>query len=59
MAIADDVTKLQAVCVYCGEPAYVSHRLSQEKEQVVIGAKDKYEAVCRKCYLKSTEHGKY
>jgi len=49
MAIAEDVTKIRAVCVLCGGPASRSHRLSREGDQVEVGAADVYEARCRSC----------
>jgi thymidine kinase len=50
MAIAEQVTKTQAVCMQCGEPASYTQRLTEAKERVVVGAKEMYEARCRKCY---------
>jgi thymidine kinase len=50
MAIAEQVTKTQAVCMQCGEPASYTQRLTDAKERVVVGAKEMYEARCRKCY---------
>ncbi len=50
MAIADDVVKVHAICVRCGEPAYVSHRLIDEKKQILTGATDIYEPICRYCF---------
>lgn len=50
MAIAEQVTKTQAVCMQCGEPASYTQRLTEAKERVVVGTKDMYEARCRKCY---------
>jgi thymidine kinase len=50
MAIAEQVTKTQAVCMQCGEPASYTQRLTQARERVVVGAKEMYEARCRKCY---------
>ncbi len=50
MAIAEQVTKTQAVCMQCGEPASYTQRLTDVKERVVVGAKGMYEARCRKCY---------
>jgi len=50
MAIAEQVTKTQAVCMQCGEPASYTQRLTEAKERVVVGAKGMYEARCRKCY---------
>ncbi len=50
MAIADDVTKEHAICVRCGSPAYVSHRLVADAQQVLLGEKDEYEPICRHCF---------
>ena len=50
MATADKVTKLQAVCAECGADASFTKRLSNETTLKVIGADDKYAAVCRKCH---------
>lgn len=50
LAVAEDVTKLQAICVRCGGLAYVSHRLVPDEKQVLLGATDSYEPLCRKCY---------
>lgn len=52
MAIADDVTKVHAICVHCGMPAYVSHRLVAGDKQVLLGETDKYEPICRDCFNK-------
>ncbi len=54
MAIADDVTKVHAICVRCGAPAYVSHRLVAGEKQVLLGETDKYEPICRKCFHDET-----
>ncbi len=50
LAIADYVTKLQAICVKCGNPAGRTQRLSHDKEQIVVGADNIYEARCRDCH---------
>lgn len=56
MAMADEVTKLKAICAVCGEPATFNQRLidgrpaSQRDPVIVIGGKDTYEARCRKCH---------
>lgn len=52
-AIADHVTKLHAICVHCGALAQFSHRLSPQKEQIVLGELNVYEPLCRKCYIKA------
>lgn len=55
MPIADYLYKHHAVCVKCGSNAWVSHRKSQDKDRIKIGAEDEYEPLCRKCFLKETE----
>jgi len=47
MALADDVTKLSAVCMTCGAPAIHTQRLGHSQELVVVGATGLYEARCR------------
>lgn len=53
MAIADDVQKVHAICMKCGNLAMVSHRLSKSAELVLLGEKDSYEPLCRDCYNKA------
>lgn len=50
MAIAEYVTKVNAICMKCGNLAAFSFRLSDSKEKVVLGEKESYEARCRKCF---------
>ena len=50
MAIAEDVQKVHAICVKCGNLASYSHRLSSSKKLVVLGEKDVYEPLCRQCF---------
>ena len=49
-AVAEDVQKVHAVCVRCGELAYVSHRIVEGDKRVMIGELQEYEPLCRKCY---------
>ncbi|MDD7257146.1 MAG: thymidine kinase [Prevotellaceae bacterium] len=53
-AIADDVTKVHAICVKCGSLAYVSHRLVKNDKRVLLGETAEYEPLCRECYRKAT-----
>lgn len=53
-AVADDVTKVHAICVRCGALAYVSHRKVQEEKRVLLGEVNEYEPLCRVCYQKAT-----
>jgi thymidine kinase len=53
MAIAEEVTKLRAICVVCGEPACRSQRLVNGQPAryddpiIMVGAQETYEARCR------------
>jgi len=56
LALADEVTKLQAVCVVCGRPATRSQRLvngkpAREGPEILIGGLESYEARCRECFV--------
>jgi thymidine kinase len=57
MAIADKVTKLQAICTMCGEEATMSQRLVNGNPAryndpvVMIGAQESYQARCRSCFI--------
>lgn len=53
MAIAEDVQKVHAICVKCGDLANHSHRLSRSQALVELGEKDIYEPLCRECYNKA------
>lgn len=52
-AIADEVTKVHAICVRCGALAYVSHRLVANEKRVMLGETAEYEPLCRDCYRKA------
>jgi thymidine kinase len=51
LATAEYVTKVHAICIRCGNLAHYSHRISKEEQRVVLGEKEKYEPLCRKCFL--------
>ena len=50
MAIADDVSKVHAICLQCGGPAMYSYRTVTDKSQLLLGEKDSYEPRCRACF---------
>lgn len=52
MAIADEVTKVHAICVQCGDLAMYSHRKVSGEKQVMLGETQEYEPLCRACYNK-------
>ena len=55
MAVAEDVQKVHAICVKCGNLANHSHRLSKSKDLVLLGEKDVYEPLCRECFNKALD----
>jgi thymidine kinase len=56
LALADSVTKLQAICTQCGEDACRSQRIINGEPArysdplIMIGAEEAYQARCKKCY---------
>ncbi len=56
LAMAEDVTKLQAICIVCGAPASRTQRLVDGRPAhysnpiILIGAREAYEARCRRCH---------
>lgn len=52
-SIAEDVTKVHAICVRCGNLAHVSHRIVAGDKQVMLGELQEYEPLCRHCYNKT------
>lgn len=58
-AIADEVTKVHAICVKCGALAYISHRTVANDKQVLLGERQEYEPLCRECYTKAMEKDEY
>lgn len=54
-AIADEVTKVHAICVQCGQLAMFSHRKVDIDKQVLLGETAEYEPLCRSCYQKAIQ----
>lgn len=56
LALADDVQKLHAICMVCGEEASRTQRLVDgrpagwDEPTILIGADETYEARCRRCH---------
>ncbi len=56
LARAEYVTKLQAICQVCGEPATRTQRIIDGQPAyyddpiILVSAKEKYEARCRRCH---------
>ncbi|MCE2994297.1 MAG: thymidine kinase [Cyclobacteriaceae bacterium] len=58
LAVAEFVTKVHAICAQTGELASFSFRLSENKSQVLLGEKDKYEARNRKSFVEGMKEAK-
>lgn len=50
LALAEEITKLLAICVRCGNPAVHTQRLVESEELIIVGATGMYEARCRRCF---------
>jgi len=51
LSIAEYITKIHAICVKCGSTANFTQRTVESDARVEVGASDKYEARCRKCFV--------
>ncbi|MDR1372842.1 MAG: thymidine kinase [Dysgonamonadaceae bacterium] len=49
-SIADDITKVHAICIECGRLAMFSNRLVSDEKLVLLGEKEKYQPLCRNCF---------
>ncbi len=64
LAQAEEVDKLHAICMVCGEPATRTQRLidgrpaDYDDPVVAVGASELYEARCRKCFDPQLAHEK-
>ncbi|MCK5633072.1 thymidine kinase [bacterium] len=56
LAVADHITKLQAICTICGKDAHFTQRLVNNKPAnyddpvILVGAQESYQARCRDCH---------
>lgn len=50
LAVAEEITKLLAICVRCGNPAVHTQRTVASEELIIVGAGGMYEARCRRCF---------
>lgn len=53
LACAEYVTKVHAICMNCGNLAFVSHRTTSNTNLVLLGETDSYQPLCRDCYNKA------
>lgn len=52
LAMAEYITKVHAICMNCGDLAHISHRIVDNKMQVLVGEKESYVPLCRTCFNK-------
>jgi len=51
LAIAENITKVHAICIDCGDIANYSFRLTGNPKLVELGEKKQYKPLCRKCFV--------
>src|ERR1700732_3367004 len=56
LAVAEEITKLLAICVRCGNPAVHTQRLVDSEDLIVVGGRGAYEARCRRCFEPQLAH---
>ena len=56
LAVAEEITKLLAICMHCGNPAVHTQRLVASEDLIVVGAGGMYEARCRRCFEPELAH---
>jgi thymidine kinase len=58
LAVAEEIVKLLAICVQCGNPAVNTQRLVASEDLIVVGAAGMYEPRCRRCFEPHLAHDK-
>jgi len=58
LAMADEITKLHAICIKCGKLALYTHRIIKDEALFLIGEKESYEPLCRECYKEISNNQK-
>src|ERR1700726_5161701 len=56
LAVAEEITKLLAICVQCGNPAGHTQRLVASEDLIVVGSAGVYEPRCRRCFEPQLAH---
>lgn len=51
LAIAEKITKVQAICIDCGDNASYSFRKTNEKKLIKLGEQNEYKPLCRYCFI--------
>lgn len=53
LASAEYITKVHAICVDCGDLAHHSYRFTESEDLVLVGEKESYKPLCRKCFTQN------
>ncbi|AYP74215.1 thymidine kinase [Fowlpox virus] len=52
LPLSESITSLTAICSVCNNEASFSKRITDDKDVKIIGGKETYTAICRKCFFK-------
>ncbi len=55
MALANNISKLSAICLVCGEEATHTYRKTKDLDRVMVGSKEIYEPRCRTCFYEGSK----
>ena len=47
----ESILNISAICFNCNEDAHYTLRISEDKDEIVIGGEEKYKPSCRECYF--------
>ncbi len=51
LSTAENITKVHAICMQCGDLAHYSYRKTDDQKLVMLGEQESYEPLCRRCYI--------
>jgi len=55
LSVAEQITKVHAICLDCGDIANNSYRINDGEKLVELGEKENYKPLCRKCFSKNNQ----
>lgn len=55
LPFAEEIVRLNAICTRCGSEygSFTHYKPGRKTQEILVGGKDLYEALCRRCYLES------
>ena len=56
LSVAEQITKVHAICLDCGDIANNSCRINDGDKLVELGEKENYKPLCRKCFSKNNQN---